>query len=165
MPATLSAGATSLTAKVKYEIEHQDGLLISYWNARYNDNNIGAHPGAGLILPVDAHPGLMYEPTDDESTNRTNGESWRPRVQSFDFTLGLQPTDAITLHDPDTGVAGSYGGLPAVPAFDDTRDSWVAPGEQPDANGWTGVAVPTTGTKITVVSTSARDSFMQVRVN
>jgi hypothetical protein len=29
----------------------------------------------------------------------------------------------------------------------------------------TGVDVPKTGTKITVVSTSARDSFMQVRVN
>jgi immune inhibitor A len=146
-------------------LPYQDGLLISYWNAQYNDNNIGVHPGAGLILPVDAHPGLMYEPTDDEGTNRTNGESWRPRIQSFDSTFGLQPTDAITLHDPDTGVAGSYGGLPAVPTFDDTKDWWVAPGEQPDANGWTGVAVPTTGTKITVVSTSARDSFMQVRVN
>jgi immune inhibitor A len=107
----------------------------------------------------------MYEPTDDEGLNRTNGESWRPRIQSFDSTFGLQPTDAITLHDPDTGVAGNYGGLPAVPSFDDTLDWWVAPGEQPDANGWTGVDVPKTGTKIAVVSTSAHDNFMQVRVN
>ncbi|NIZ91782.1 immune inhibitor A domain-containing protein [Kineococcus rubinsiae] len=143
---------------------YQDGLLVTYWNSQYADNNVGAHPGGGLVLPVDAHPGLLYEPTDDEGTNRTNGESWRPRVQSHDSTFGLQATDRFTLHDPDTGRAGTYGGLPAVATFDDTRDWYVAPGEQPDADGWSGVDVPRTGTKITVVSTSARDSFMQVRV-
>jgi immune inhibitor A len=146
-------------------LPYQDGLLISYWNTQYEDNNVGAHPGAGLVLPVDAHPGLLYEPVDDEDANRTDGESWRPRIQSHDSTFGRQTTDRITLHDPDTGVAGSYGGLPAVPTFDDTQDWYVAPGEQPDANGWTGVDVPETGTRITVVSTSAQDGFMQVRVN
>jgi immune inhibitor A len=146
-------------------LPYQDGLLISYWNTQYADNNVGAHPGAGLILPVDAHSRLLYEPTDDEGTDRTDGESWRPRIQSHDSTFGRQTTDRITLHDPDTGVAGSYGGLPAVPTFDDTQDWYVAPGEQPDANGWTGVDVPRTGTRITVVSTSAQDGFMQVRVN
>ncbi|MGY1849128.1 MULTISPECIES: immune inhibitor A domain-containing protein [unclassified Blastococcus] len=149
-------------------VEHfpyQDGLLISYWNTQYNDNNVGAHPGAGLVLPVDAHPGLLYEPTDDEGEDRTNGESWRPRVQSYDSTFGLQPTDKLTLHDPDTGVAGRVGGLPAVRTFDDTLDWWVAPGEQPDANGWTGVDVPKTGTTITVTGMSAQGALMQVRVN
>jgi immune inhibitor A len=146
-------------------LPYQDGLLISYWNEQYADNNVGAHPGAGLVLPVDAHPGLLYEPTDDEGADRTDGESWRPRVQSYDSTFGRQPTDRITLHDPDTGVAGTYGGLPAVPVFDDSKDWYVAPGEQSDANGWTGVDVPRTGTTITVVSTSAQDSFMQVRVD
>jgi len=145
-------------------LPYQDGLLISYWNSQYTDNNVGAHPGAGLVLPVDAHPGLLYEPTDDEGANRTDGESWRPRIQSSDSTFGRQATDRITLHDPDTGVAGTYGGLPGVPVFDDTKDWFVAPGEQPDANGWSGVDVPRTGTKITVVGTSARDTFMQVRV-
>jgi len=149
-------------------VEHfpyQDGLLVNYWNAQYADNNVGAHPGGGLILPVDAHPGLLYEPTDDEGTDRTNGESWRPRVQSYDSTFGLEKTDRITLHDPDTGRAGTYGGLAAVKTFDDTKDWYVAPGEQPDANGWTGVDVPKTGTRITVVSNSARDTFMQVKVD
>ncbi|MGY1695948.1 immune inhibitor A domain-containing protein [Geodermatophilus sp. SYSU D00814] len=145
-------------------LPYQDGLLISYWNTQYADNNVGAHPGAGLILPVDAHPGLLYEPTDDEA-DAAAGESWRPRIQSHDATFGRQATDRITLHDPDSGVAGSYGGLPAVPTFDDTQDWYVAPGEQPDANGWSGVDVPRTGTRITVVSTSAHDGFMQVRVN
>ncbi|MGY1987041.1 immune inhibitor A domain-containing protein [Blastococcus sp. SYSU DS0669] len=149
-------------------VEHfpyQDGLLISYWNTQYNDNNVGTHPGAGLVLPVDAHPGLLYEPTDDEGEDRTNGESWRARVQSYDSTFGLQATDKITLHDPDTGVGQKVGGLPAVRTFDDTEDWWVAPGEQPDATGWTGVDVPETGTTITVTGMSAAGALMQVRVN
>jgi immune inhibitor A len=146
-------------------LPYQDGLLVHYWNTQYADNNVGDHPGAGLVLPVDAHPGLLYEPTDDEGEDRTDGESFRPRVQSSDSTFGRQATDRITLHDPDTGVAGTYGGLPAVPTFDDTQDWYVAPGEQADANGWTGVDVPKTGTRITVVSTGAQDTFVQVRVN
>ena len=142
---------------------YQDGLLITYWNEQFPDNNVGAHPGGGEVLPVDAHPGLLYEPTDDEGTDRADGESWRPRVQSYDSTFGLEKTDAITLHDPDTGVAGTYGGLPAVPTFDDTKDWYVAAGEQPDANGWTGVDVPKTGTKISVKRQEGL--FMQVDVS
>ena len=145
-------------------LPYQDGLLVSYWNAQYTTNNVGSHPGGGEVLPVDAHPALTYEPTDDEGDDRTNGESWRPRIQSMDSTFGLEKTDKITLHDPDTGKAGTYGGLPAVPVFDDTKDWYVAAGEQPDANGWAGVDVPNTGTKIRVVSTT-QGGFMQVRVN
>ncbi|HYH24222.1 MAG TPA: immune inhibitor A domain-containing protein [Blastococcus sp.] len=143
---------------------YQDGLLVSYWNTQYGDNDVGAHPGGGLVLPVDAHPDLLHEPTDDEA-DTVSGESWRARVQSYDSTFGRQATDRITLHDPDSGVAATYGGLPAVPTFDDSKDWYVAPGEQPDASGWTGVDVPRTGTRIAVVSASARDSFLQVRVN
>jgi immune inhibitor A len=35
----------------------------------------------------------------------------------------------------------------------------------PDANGWAGVDVPKTGTKITVLGTSASNTFMQIRLN
>jgi immune inhibitor A len=147
-------------------LPYQNGLLISYWNSRYSDNSVGAHPGAGLILPVDAHTGLLYEPTDNEGSSRKDGESWRPRIQSYDSTFGRQKTDRITLHDPDTGVGRTYGGLAAVPTFDDRKDWYVAPGEQRDADGWTGVDVPKSGTKITVMNTSgANDAFMQVRIN
>lgn len=137
-------------------LPYQDGLLVSYWNTQYDDNSVGAHPGGGLVLPVDAHPGLLYEPTDDEGTDRADGESWRPRIQSYDSTFGLQATDRITLHDPDTGVAKAYGGLRATPVFDDRQDWYVAPGEQADANGWSGVDVPKTGTTIQVVSTTGQ---------
>lgn len=139
-------------------------MLISYWNAQYGDNNVGTHPGAGLVLPVDAHPGLLYEPTDDEGQDRTDGESWRPRLQWYDSTFGTERTDRIALHDPDTGVAGTYGGLPAVQVFDDTKDWYVAAGEQPDADGRSGVEVPKTGTTIRVVS-STKGGFAQVLVD
>jgi immune inhibitor A len=147
-------------------LPYQNGLLISYWNSRYRDNNVGEHPGGGLVLPVDAHVGLLYEPTDDEGPDLTDGESWRPRLQSYDATFGLEPTDTVTLHDPETGVAGTYGGLPPVPTFDDRMDWYVAPGEQADADGWTGVDVPKTGTTITVQDTSGAEAmFMNVRIN
>ncbi|TFV53747.1 immune inhibitor A domain-containing protein [Blastococcus sp. TF02A_35] len=145
-------------------LPYQDGLLISYWNEQYEDNSVGAHPGGGLVLPVDAHPELLYEPTADEG-QRGNHEMWRPRVQSYDSTFGLDATDRVTLHDPDTGVAKTYGGLKAVPTFDDRKDWYVEPGSKPDASGWTGVDVPRTGTKITVAGVSADRTFMQVRFN
>jgi len=147
-------------------LPYQDGLLVTYWNKQYADNNTGAHPGGGLILPVDAHPGLLYEPTDDATgDDQTKGFAWRPRIQSYDSTFGLETTDRITLHDPESGTAGTYGGLTAVPTFDDTQDWYVAKDEQPEANGWAGVKVPNTGTTIRVVNVSAQGSFMQVQVN
>ena len=73
-------------------VEHfpyQDGLLVHYWDTSYSDNNVGDHPGAGLILPVDSHPAALHF---------ADGSVMRPRLQSFDATFGLEPTDAITLH-------------------------------------------------------------------
>ena len=143
---------------------YQDGLLISYWNTAYSDNNVGDHPGAGLVLPVDAHPGPLYEPTDDEADDQ-QGETWRPRIQSYDSTFSRQRTDRIVLHDPDTGTAKAYGLLPAVPWFDDRRDWYVEAGSAPDADGWTGVDVPKTGTTIRIMAQNPRAGLMQVRIN
>jgi immune inhibitor A len=146
-------------------LPYQDGLLISYWNEQYQDNNVGDHPGAGLILPVDARPQLMYEPTDDEPDNGPTGEIWRSRIQSFDSTFGLQKVDSVTLHDPDSGEADQYGGSAAVPLFDDRKDWYVEAGSRPDADGWAGVDVPKTGTTIRVAAVSASGQTMQIRIN
>ena len=43
---------------------------INYWDTRSSDNNVGDHPGEGLILPVDAHPALEHW---------SNGHLMRPR--------------------------------------------------------------------------------------
>ena len=38
---------------------YQNGMLVTYWDSSQGDNNVGDHPGEGLILPVDAHPQLQ----------------------------------------------------------------------------------------------------------
>ena len=146
-------------------LPYQNGMLVWYWNEQYEDNSVGDHPGAGLILPVDARPQLMYEPTDDEPENGRKGEIWRSRIQAWDSTFGLEKTDRITLHDPDSGRKGTYGGGKAVPTFDDRKDWYVEPGSRPDADGWAGVDVPDTGTTIRVTGVSKTGNTLQVRVN
>jgi immune inhibitor A len=143
-------------------VEHfpyQDGLLVWYYDTSFADNGVGDHCAAGrcggLFLPVDAHPQLLLRPD--------NGNVWRPRIQSFDSTFGLQATDAITLHA--NSVAQSIPSLPAVATFDDSQSYWVAPDASIGNNGWSSVIVPHTGTTIRVVSVSAIGGFMQVLVN
>jgi len=135
-------------------VEHfpyQDGLLVSYWDTSFVNNNVGGNCAAGrcggLLLPVDAHPELMY---------RADGGIWRNRVQTYDSTFGLQATDAITLHW--RGEPSHHDSLPAVPIFDD-RNSYYDP-----ANPMGSVIVPYTSTQIRVKSVSAIGSFMQVQV-
>lgn len=130
---------------------YQDGLLISYWDTSFTDNDVGYNCATGrcggLLLPVDAHPDLMY---------RADGEIWRNRVQTYDSTFGLQATDPLTLHY--RGAPSFHPSLPAVPIFDD-RNSYYDP-----ANPMGSVIVPVTGTQIRVKSVSAMGSFMQVEV-
>ena len=144
-------------------VEHypyQDGLLVWYYDESFPDNNVGDNclsgRCGGLFLPVDAHPDLLLRPD--------NGKVWRPRIQSYDSTFGLDPTDKITLHTTST-VSQTYGGLPANPLFDDSKSYWVAPNPTIGNFGWSSVPVPNTGTTIRVVSVSAQDGFMQVQVN
>ena len=68
---------------------YQAGMLLSYWNDEYTDNNVGDHPGEGLLLPVDSHPGFSHW---------RNGDLMRPRILSYDSTFGLEKTDSIRLH-------------------------------------------------------------------
>ncbi|MGH3030576.1 MAG: hypothetical protein ACRDNE_07385 [Gaiellaceae bacterium] len=137
-------------------VEHfsyQDGLLVSYWESWYTDNSVGDHPGAGLILPVDAHPTIEYW---------SDGTMMRPRLQSYDSTFGRQPTQSYTFHND--GVPTTVESQPAVSVFDDRKSYWTdgsAPGHyQP---GWSSVRVPNTGTQIHVRSVTP-GGFMQVQV-
>jgi immune inhibitor A len=143
-------------------VEHypyQDGLLVWYYDTSFSNNNIGDHclsgRCGGLFLPVDAHPDLLLRPD--------TGNVWRPRVQSYDSTFGLQPTDVVCLHA--FSETGCYGGLPANAFFNDFEDYWVAPDTLIGHLGWAGVQVPKTGTTIRVLNTSAHGNFMQVHVN
>ncbi len=143
-------------------VEHfpyQDGLLVWYYDESFPDNNVGDNCASGrcggLFLPVDAHPDLLIRPD--------NGKVWRPRVQSYDSTFGLDKTDKICLNL--NSVKQCYGGLKANPLFDDTKSYWVAPNPAIGNFGWASVPLPATGTTIRVVSVSGHGEFMQVRVN
>ncbi len=144
-------------------VEHfpyQDGLLVWYYDTSFPDNNVGdaclSGRCGGLYLPVDAHPALLLRPD-------SSGMVWRPRIQSFDSTFGLDPTDVVCLHA--NSMEQCYGGAPGNPLFDDTQSYWVAPNPTIGNFGWSSVQVPNTGTKIRVINTSAQDNFMQVHVN
>ncbi len=142
-------------------VEHypyQDGMLVWYWDNSFSDNNVGANCAAGrcggLFLPVDAHPELLMRP---------DGMVWRPRVQSYDATFGLEPTDVISL--TWRGVTQTYGGLPPNPIFDDTQSYWVAPQPEIGNYGWASVPLTPYGVTIRVKSVSAHNTFMQVQVS
>jgi immune inhibitor A len=90
-----------------------DGVLVWYRDGRFADNDVILHPGHGQILPVDAHPTVIYRPH--------KHKAWSPTYQSWDSTFGTR-SHTITLH-----VANHAGKLfgdsyfaPARPVFDDS---------------------------------------------
>jgi len=143
-------------------VEHfsyQDGMLVWYYDESFSDNGVGDHCAngrcGGMYLPVDAHPDLLLRPD--------NGQVWRGRIQSYDSTFGLEPTEEICLHL--LSIEGCYGGLPANPTFDDTQAYWFPPDPSINHQGWASVPLPGVGVTIRVVSVSAQGNFMQVHLN
>lgn len=129
-------------------VEHfpyQDGLLLWYYDTSYADNNVGDNclsgNCGGLYLPIDAHPNLLMRP---------DGTVWRPRIQGYDSTFGLEQTDQVCLHA--NSAKQCYGPLPAVSKFQDSKSYWVAPNPSIGNYGWASVPVPNTGTSIRVMS-------------
>ena len=106
---------------VKYnwveDYPYQDGMLVSYWNTEWEDNNVGTHPGEGLVLPVDAH---------QKFPRWKDGSKMRPRIASFDSTFGLERTDKFSLHNGGKKSKTTVPSARAVPRFDDTQRWWRA---------------------------------------
>jgi immune inhibitor A len=113
---------------------YQTGLLISYWNLRWADNDTFAHPGEGRNMIIDAHPRPIYNLT---------GNPWRARVQVYDAPFSLKKADSFTLHI--NSVPQYIRGQAAQPLFDDTKQYWFP--ELPNH----GVKLPATGVKIKVL--------------
>ncbi|KAB1913539.1 immune inhibitor A domain-containing protein [Micromonospora sp. AMSO31t] len=113
---------------------YQEGLLISYWNLRYADNDTFAHPGEGRNMIIDAHPRPIYNLT---------GAPWRARVQVYDAPFSLKKADSFTLHI--NSQPQYVRGQAAQPLFDDTKQYWYP--ELPNH----GVKLPATGVKIKVL--------------
>ncbi|MDK9710671.1 M6 family metalloprotease domain-containing protein [Acidaminobacter sp.] len=134
---------------------YQDGLLIHYWDTAQADNNTGLHPGQGLLLPIDAH----YQ-----ALKRVDNGIWRNRIQSYDSTFSISPTDGIpNIHH--NGVLSPVPSLPGVKVFDD-RITYYDP-----ANPLGSVMNPNTGTMITVLQEpylkvkNPQAPFMQIQVS
>ena len=125
---------------------YQDGLLVSYWDTSESDNNTSAHPGSGLILPIDANPTPRV---------RLDGTLWRPRVAGYDAPFSQEKSDSITLHV--NGRANHIRGQAAQPTFNDGRSYWDA--SQPAAS----VKVPNNGVNIGVTSQSGTTMDIRIR--
>jgi immune inhibitor A len=140
-----------LNTKPKFaeHFPYETGLLISYWDTSYRDNNTSVHPGQGQILPIDAHPDLI---------KKSDGTSWRPRVQGYDAPFGKRWTDSLFLHD--NGAATFVCGQPGQPLFDDSRSYYR---EDVANNIHYGVKVPNNGVKIRVLDENG--TSMTVRVS
>ncbi|WP_432537434.1 immune inhibitor A domain-containing protein [Kineococcus arenarius] len=129
-------------------VEHfpyQDGLLISYWNTAQRDNNTRQHPGEGLVLPVDSHPGVL---------TWSDGTAARNRIQSFDATFGKQATDRVLLHRETAGGTTllDVASRPGVAVFDDSDPNAYWDPANPQGS----VRVAGTGTTIRVVQSNSQ---------
>ncbi len=134
---------------------YQDGLLIHYWDRSQPDNETGKHPGQGMLLPIDAHFEPLY---------RNDGELWRNRIQTYDATFTISPTDAIeNIHH--LGELSPIPSLPGVSTFDDRILHYSS--ENPEGS----VMHPNTGTLIKVVQEpymkkmNNQAPFMQIRIS
>ncbi len=115
---------------------YQDGLLVWYWDTSVPDNDTSAHPGEGLILPVDAQARVLHN---------LEGRPWRGRIQTHDAPFGLQRTDSFGLRI--NGKPSLVRGQAGVATFDDSDPERYYKRELP-ANG---VRVAGTGTRIRVL--------------
>ncbi|MFI1353386.1 immune inhibitor A domain-containing protein [Streptomyces sp. NPDC020898] len=132
-------------------VEHfpyQNGLLIWKWDTSQRDNNVTQHPGAGLLLPVDAHPTPL---------KWADGTLMRSRIQSYDSPFSLYRTDALRLHKADvlTKVASQKG----VSTFNDHTSTYYDA-----ATPLAGVNITDTNTKIKIVHEALDGSTISLQV-
>ena len=121
-------------------VEHfsyMQGLLIWYWDTSQSDNSTSAHPGEGLVLPIDSHPQPIY---------RLDGATWRCRIQVYDAPFSLTRAESFTLHN--LSEPSFIRGQDAQPVFDDRRTYFY---DSDDVIKLCGVKVPKAGVRIRVL--------------
>ncbi|OON72650.1 immune inhibitor A domain-containing protein [Streptomyces tsukubensis] len=132
-------------------VEHfsyQKGLVVWLWDTSQADNNTGVHPGAGLILPVDAHP---------KAEKWADGTVMRNRVQPYDSAFSWYPSAGFTLHKD--GKAARVKAKLGNPVFDDHRGTYYD-----RANPTGSVKVADTNTRISILSQPLHGETMTVHV-
>lgn len=114
---------------------YQTGMLVWLWDTSQKDNNVGVHPGEGLVLPIDAHA---------EPERWSDGTLMRGRIQSYDSPFSWYPSDGMTLHrDGEKKTVWPKWG---TPVFDDRNGTYWY-----ETNPQAGVKVPDTNTRIEIV--------------
>ncbi|WP_211836006.1 immune inhibitor A domain-containing protein [Streptomyces rhizosphaericus] len=132
-------------------VEHfpyQNGLLIWQWDTSQPDNNVGVHPGSGLILPIDAHPA---------AEKWADGKLMRNRVQAYDSPFSRLPSDGFTLHND--GKAAKVKPKPGIPVFDDHKGTYWD-----ESNPTGSVKIADTNTRIKILKELPGGSTMTVQV-
>ncbi|WP_030547174.1 immune inhibitor A domain-containing protein [Streptomyces albus] len=132
-------------------VEHfpyQNGLMVWLWDTSQHDNNVGVHPGEGLILPVDAHA---------TPEKWSDGTLMRNRIQAYDSPFSLYRTDGFTLHK--NGEPAKVKAKRGVPVFDDHKGTYWY-----ESNPTAGVKVPDTNTRIQILKESRSGSKMILKV-
>ncbi|NEW73323.1 immune inhibitor A domain-containing protein [Streptomyces rhizosphaericus] len=132
-------------------VEHfpyQNGLLIWQWDTSQPDNNVGVHPGSGLILPIDAHPA---------AEKWADGKLMRNRIQAYDSPFSRLPSDGFTLHND--GKAAKVKPKPGIPVFDDHKGAYWD-----ESNPTGSVKIADTNTRIKILKELPGGSTMTVQV-
>jgi immune inhibitor A len=133
---------------------YADGVLISYRNSGYTDNNTGLHPGAGQILPIDAHPAAQLMPD-----GRT---PWRQRWQTWDATFGVDSNSVTLTQVISRGrqLKQTYTSAP-VPSFHDSSTTAYYSSSVP----YNSVKTAGSGLKIDITGVSADRGSYRVHVH
>ena len=93
-------------------VEHlpfQTGMLVWLVDNAYEDNNVSAHPGHGLVLPIDSHPGAM---------KYADGTLVSNKLQVWDAPFSQHKTPQLTLHR--NSAATTFASQPGVETFNDS---------------------------------------------
>ena len=133
---------------------YANGLLVSYRNSGYPDNNTSEHPGFGQILPVDSHPATLIKPD-----GRT---AWRGRWQVWDAPFGLD-SHQITLSqriNQSRTLTQTYTAAP-VSSFNDSSVNAYYNAALP----YTTIKTAGSGLKIDIVGASADRMAYRVHVH
>ena len=125
-PASTTARTTSSTRSVRTgwstSRTSTDGVQLWYnWDA-FGDNNVGGHPGVGLILPID----VQAEPLvwDDDGNASTIAQP-HPVLRRAAVARGHARDHAEPRATPRAATtATTWGGLPAVSLFDDVNGTY-----------------------------------------
>jgi immune inhibitor A len=134
---------------------YADGLLIDYRNSGYSDNDVALHPGAGLVLPIDAHPKALIMP--DGKT------PWRARWQTWDSTFGLA-SHSVTLSqyvNQSRTLRKTYTAAPVSTFYDDPSTTAYYDGSIP----WESVKTAGSGLRLDITGVSADKTAYRVHLH